>query len=70
MTIETKYNIGDEVWFILGGKARQGVILEITFNKLGHTLIDYYYSVQIGVSHGSFNEPDIFLTKEELLTSL
>lgn len=70
MTIETKYNIGEDVWFILGGKARQGVILGITFNKLGHTLIGYYYNVQIGVSHGSFNEPDLFPTKEELLKSL
>lgn len=70
MKIETKYNIGDEVWFILGSKARQGIILGITFNELGHTLIDYYYNVQIGVSHGSFNEPDLFPTKEELLKSL
>lgn len=64
------YNIGDEVWFILGNKARQGKILGITFNKLEHSLIDYYYNVQVGVSHGSFNEPDLFPTKEELLKSL
>lgn len=70
MTIETKYNIGDEVWFILGGKARQGIILGITFHNLGHTLSSYYYNVQIGVSHGSFNESDLFPTKEELLKSL
>ena len=70
MTIETKYNIGDEVWFILGGKACQGIILEIIFEKLGHTLIGYHYNVQIGVSHGSFNEPDLFPTKEELLKNL
>lgn len=70
MTIKTKYNIGDEVWFILGGKARQGVIFQITFYKLGHTLNSYYYNVQIGVSHGTFNEPDLFPTKEGLLKSL
>ena len=70
MTIETKYNIGDEVWFILGNKARKGIILGIIFNKVGHSLIGYHYSVQIGMSHGSFNEPDLFPTKEELLKSL
>ena len=70
MTIETKYNIGQEVWFILGSKARQGIISQITFYKLGHTINSYYYNVQIGVSHGSFNEPDLFPTKEELLKSL
>ena len=70
MEIKTKYNIGDEVWFMLGSKARQGKILEITFNKVGYTLISYYYNVQVGVSHGSFNEPDLFPTKEELLKSL
>lgn len=70
MTIETKYNIGDEVWFILGNKARQGKILGITFNKLGNSLICYYYNVSVGVSHGSFNESDLFPTKEELLKSL
>ena len=70
MTIETKYNIGDEVWFILGHKARQGKILEIVFNKVGYKLIGYHYNVEIGLSHGSFNEPELFPTKEELLKSL
>lgn len=70
MKIETKYDIGQDVWYILGGEARQGIILGITFNKVGHTLIGYYYNVQVGVSHGSFNEPDLFPTKEELLKSL
>lgn len=70
MEIETKYDIGQEVWFILGSKARQGKILEITFNKVGYTLISYYYNIQVGVSHGSFNESDLYPTKEELLKSL
>ena len=70
MTIETKYNIGDEVWFMLGSKARQGKILEIVFKKVGHALIGHYYNVQVGMSHGSWNEQDLFPTKEELLKSL
>jgi hypothetical protein len=70
MKIETKYNLGQEVWFILGSKACQGIIVEITFTKVGHTLNGYYYNVQFGVSHGSFNEPELFPTKEELLKSL
>lgn len=69
MTTETKYNIGDEVWFILRDKAQQGIILSITFYKVGYK-VGHYYNVQIGVSHGSFNESDLFRTKEELLKSL
>lgn len=29
MTIETKYNIGDEVWFMCENKARQSYIVDI-----------------------------------------
>lgn len=70
MTVETKYNIGDEVWFILGNKARQGKILGITFTKVEYTLISYYYNIQVGPSHGFFIESDLYPTKEELLKSL
>lgn len=33
MTIETKYNIGDEVWIVKGGKARVGHIQSLCFHK-------------------------------------
>ena len=50
MTIETKYNIGDEVWFMCENKARQSYIVDIRikcekedaenpFNDYQHPLI-------------------------------
>jgi hypothetical protein len=69
MTIETKYNIGDEVWFRtlkFNVKARvigvtinlreDGVIMEYGLERKG-----YYYQKR---------EIDLFPTKEELLKSL
>ena len=70
MTIETKYNIGDEVWFILGATAKKGEVLEITFTKIEDILTGYYYNVSVGTSHASFYEKQLFPTKEELLKSL
>lgn len=70
MTIETKYNIGDEVWFILGATAKKGEILEVTFTKREEILTGFYYSVSVGASYASFYEKQLFPTKEELLKSL
>ena len=69
MTIETKYNVGDEVWFktlkfnvkanIIGvtiNLRQDGVIMEYGLERKG-----YYYQRR---------ESDLFHTKEELLKSL
>jgi hypothetical protein len=69
MTIETKYNVGDEVWIRtlkFNVKARvigvtinlreDGVIMEYGLERKGH-----YYQRR---------ECDLFTTKEELLKSL
>lgn len=69
MTIETKFNVGDEVWFRtlkFNVKARvigvtinlreDGVIMEYGLERKG-----YYYQKR---------EIDLFPTKEELLKSL
>ena len=70
MTIKTKYNIGDEVWYILGTSAHKGKVLGITFTKIDGTLIGCYYNVSCGVSHALLYEKQLFPTKEELLKSL
>ena len=42
MVIETKYNIGDEVWFMFNHKPTQGKILGLTV----YTPTYYFYLVQ------------------------
>lgn len=67
MTIETKYNIGDEVWYSLKGNVYHEIIdhIEIDVGKSGVTHI--YYN-----SEGKFphREDKLYPTKEELLKSL
>jgi hypothetical protein len=77
MTIETKYNIGDEVWAIIEDRAQclriDGVAintLDETFDKSGKLVsyrlrIKYYFEDGIWV-----NDLDCFPTKEELINSL
>lgn len=66
MKIETKYNIGDEVWILdFFRQPYKGKILSIsTF----HNAKDYiYYHIH---RVGSRKECEVFPTKEELLKSL
>lgn len=70
MTIETKYNIGDEVWCLdFFGNPQKGEITSIrTFNnqkREERNYISYYI-----YPFGSRTEQDVFPTKEELLKSL
>ena len=70
MTIETKYNIGNDVWTLdIFGKPQKGKILSIsTFNIYKYKDQDYisYYVHPVG----SKKEYEVFSTKEELLKSL
>lgn len=67
MTIETKYNIGDEVWTIVEHKVCKYPILSITVKKIMRTeVIVMYY---IGNCEWRYEE-ELFPTKEELLNSL
>ena len=66
MNIKTKYNIGDEVWFIFNYKPTQGKILGLTIYSPTY----YFYTVSILHTSGTMNEKDLFPTKEELLKSL
>lgn len=65
MTIETKYNIGDEVWVMYNGKPHLWKIDKILtgFSK-------YAWHIQYRFSCLYFHEHECFPTKEELLKSL
>ena len=66
MKIETKYNIGDEVWFMFGGKPHKSKVLGIKVWSQDW----YIYCVQQFQSSGDVLEELLFSTKEELLKSL
>lgn len=64
MTIETKYNIGDEVWFIDGhNRPRRDRVASIRI--MSDLSILYYLKVSL-----SREEDELFSTKEELIKSL
>jgi hypothetical protein len=67
MTIETKYNIGDEVWYKGFEESFQDEIsnIHINIDCLKNTYI--YYEFFDGTIK---EEYQLFLTKEELLKSL
>ena len=70
MTIETKYNIGDEVWFRTLGinyKAKINCIIIDVFPN-GNRIIHYNLHSN-GHSYERYEE-ELFPTKEELLKSL
>lgn len=71
MTIETKYNIGDEVWCAnIFGEPFQLKIYGIAIEILGkRTFISYYVGLN-EVSSTLKREDLLFPTKEELLKSL
>jgi hypothetical protein len=82
MTIETKYNIGDEVWFLEDNHAQNGVVtgLRFMYGKgeffgmlIDHTEIvhtDYFLRGEFIHSGCILEERFLFPTKEELLKSL
>jgi hypothetical protein len=77
MTIETKYNIGDEVWAIVENRAQCLRIESIavstyaeTFDESG-ALVSYRIRINYYLGDGVWiNDVDCFPTKEELLKSL
>ena len=69
MTIETKYNIGDEVWVLDGLEPISREVLRIDIEVYNaKTIIEY--DVMVGDVLTGFYEREIFPTKEELLKSL
>ena len=70
MTIETKYNIGDEVWVMYNMKPTKITIKRISYycGRWGHLLKEHI--MYLTDNNCSFNEDILFPTKEELLKSL
>lgn len=72
MTIKTKYNIGQEVWFIEDNKVCNKKITAIHLH-IYESGSDISYSCspsEFGKLLNSVNESKLFPTKEELLKSL
>ena len=69
MTIETKFNIGDEVWFYLVEPTKAEITAIII-----HENYMVYHIHTIGQGRNNFvtafKEEQLFLTKQELLDSL
>lgn len=65
MTIETKYNIGEEVWFMYRNKVFSGRIVGIFLKTNGIN-----YKIVSIIKGMWFSETKLFPTKEELLKSL
>lgn len=71
MTIETKFNIGDEVWFMKENKPTKKVVdfIEIiTASATSKSFIQYGLKMEGVVER--VTEKNLFSTKEELLKSL
>ena len=71
MTIETKFNIGDEVWFMKENKPTKKVVdfIEIiTASTTSKSFIQYGLKMEGVVER--VTEKYLFPTKEELLKSL
>ena len=66
MEVNTKFNVGDQVWLVESNKVVMGLINTLVINWEGDT-VDIKYS-----TNGSNNIPEhlIFKTKNELLESL
>lgn len=71
MTIETKYNIGDEVWMMLFGKPEEFVITGIEYTHHRKFIGCKYYIKSTDCEYEvAIPEGLLFPTKEELLKSL
>lgn len=66
MTIETKYNIGDEVWFMFDEKPIRGTIKNIG----SHISINVVINGNSYIFRREAKGFELFPTKEELLKSL
>lgn len=72
MIIETRYNIGDEVWVEFFMRPTRMVVESIEFRKDENTESIWYFVVNIIDRRECYDadESELFPTKEELLKSL
>lgn len=72
MKIETKFNVGDEVWFIRHNKITKGEI-SIVHTSSDGSLTNTSYQIRMSSSPADYfelYENEYFATKEELIKSL
>lgn len=71
MTIETKYNIGDEVWFMLCDEPELTTVeaIKVSFTR-NMRYLDYYVVPKDSTVGCYVEEGSLHSTKEELLKSL
>lgn len=70
MTIETKYNIGDKVWFQTLGINYKAEIIRISIDVFLDKKTAIHYNLHRKGYSYERNEDELFPTKEELLKSL
>ena len=70
MKLETKYNIGDEVWLIGNHALLQGKIIKLSLDVEKCNEINISYFVQTDKFNGWVDSEYVFRTKQELLDSL
>lgn len=70
MTIETKYNVGDEVWFKTLGITYKAKVMEVRMRVFNDNDIIINYSLERNGYYYERNEDELYPTKEELLKSL
>lgn len=80
MTLESKYDLDQNVWFMNDNRTVEGTITKVTCSVGKHMKYDDMYTVQFKTPYPGPNEPlyrnevvfeyDLFPSKEELLKSL
>lgn len=71
MTIETKFSLGDEVWWTTKDNSGSGTVKNIEVNISEHgTRTTYKIHIKGGGIHLVFFEQDLFATREELIKHL
>ena len=67
MTIETKYDIGDMVWFLYNGEETTDIV-ELIIISNGESKISIKY--ELSKFNDKFGEYELFPTKQDLINSL
>lgn len=71
MKIETKYNIGQEVFTYVSGITEKGIVKSIHIRVYRDNRVDITYHIySVFGGYIQKNENELFPTKEELLESL
>lgn len=78
MTINTKYDIGDKVYFVMNGQLNGWTITGITVKMEKNTnylekqkiKLKIVYKLNTTINNGEFREDELFTSKEEYFNSV